>query len=65
MNMNNKELDVFCNCQKKISFVASVFSQEGLTCMQLNEDALCGFLFLISSVLDDLELIEKGAYSDQ
>ena len=65
MNMNNKELDVFYNCQKKISFVASVFSQEKLTHMTLDEDALCGFVLLISSVLHDLELIEKGAYSDQ
>ncbi len=65
MNMNTKELDVFYNCQKKISFVASVFSQETLTRMQLDEDALCGFVLLIAGVLRDLELIEKGAFSDQ
>ena len=33
--------------------------------MQLDEDALCGFVLLIAGVLRDLELIEKGAFSDQ
>lgn len=63
MNMNIQEQSVFFNCQKKISFVASFFSQETSTKIELNEDEMCGLFLVIVGVLQDLEAIEKGFYN--
>lgn len=62
MNMNAKEQSVFYDCQKKISFVASVFSQNSPK-IELNENEMCGLFLVIVDVLRDLESIENGVYS--
>ena len=62
MNMNAQEQSVFYDCRKKISFVASVFSQNSPK-IELNEDEMCGLFLVIVDVLRDLEAIENGLYN--
>ncbi len=62
MKMNNQEQAVFYDCQKKISFVASVFSQNSSK-IELDDDEKCGLFLVIVGVLRDLEAIENGVYN--
>lgn len=62
MELNAKECSVFFDCQNKISFVSSVFSQDGDYVLTTRDKA--GLLTILLEVLHELDAIEDGKYCD-
>lgn len=62
MELNAKESSVYFDCLNKISFVQSVFSQEGD--YTLSDRDKSGLIVILGEVLHELDAIEDGKYCD-
>lgn len=63
MELNSSESAVFFDCQNKVSFVASFFSQENSK-VELDHRAQAGLALILLEVLDVLDALEDGKYCD-
>lgn len=63
MELNSVEASIFFDCQNKVSFVASFFSQENKK-VELDHRSQAGLALVLLEVLEVLDALEDGKYCD-
>jgi len=63
MDLNSTEASIFFDCQNKVSFVASFFSQENKK-VELDHRSQAGLALVLLEVLEVLYALEDGKYCD-